>query len=303
VTPSIRLGDVEVTRAVELELPTSPRWLLPEAAEPFALLDAARPWLEPFLNAEGRILQAIQAWVVRTPQHLLLIDTGAGNHKDRAAGNIPAFHMLDTPFLDRLAEAGARPEDVDYVLMTHMHVDHVGWNTRLEGGAWVPTFPNARYLFVRPEWEHWSRAAGAAGEGDATRTLVEDSLRPVLDAGLADLVPADHRISPHVWLEPSHGHTPGHVCVRVSGGAGPEAPQAVFSGDLLHAPLQCAAPDERPALDRDAAAGRAARRAFLERYAGTRTLVLGAHFGGPGAGYVERDGATEPARYRLDALR
>ena len=286
---SVRIGDVQVTRVEELVIPTSVRWLLPDA--PADALDNARPWLEPhFINERGHLLQSVHTLVVRTPEHTMLIDTGVGNGKVREGG-VPAFHMLDTPFLDNLAAAGAAPDDVNYVLCTHMHTDHVGWNTRLADGRWVPTFPNARYLFVDREWSYWSAEAERSAP---TRTLVDDSLQPVVDAGLVDIVGPTHQVSEHVWLEPSHGHTPGHVCVSISSGG----VEAVVSGDVMHSPIQCAYPHPRSALDRDEAPAREARRAFLARYADSGVMVFGTHFAAPSVGRIVRDGGA----YRFEAI-
>jgi glyoxylase-like metal-dependent hydrolase (beta-lactamase superfamily II) len=278
----IQIGEIEIRCVEELVIPTSVRWMLPGA--PPDALERARSWLEPhFINERGHLLQSVHTFVVKTPEHTILVDTCAGNSKVRDTGGVSAFHMLDTPFLERLAEAGAAAEDVDFVVCTHFHSDHVGWNTRLAEGRWVPTFPNARYVFVEREWRHWE-AEAARSEG--VRTLVEDSIRPVLDAGLADLVEPDHRVSSAVWLEPSHGHTPGHVCVRIAS----HGADAVVTGDVMHSPIQCAYPDVKPALDQEEAPAREARRAFLERYADSGVLVLGTHFSLPAAGRIVRDG-------------
>ncbi len=290
----LQVGDAAVTIVQELAMPTSARWLFPDAPDPFAILERARPWLEPhFLDADGHLVQSIQSYVVRTPGMLVVIDTGIGNDKHRPGG-FAGWDMRSGPFLDDLRAAGCAPEEVDVVLNTHMHGDHVGWNTRLVDGRWVPTFPNARYVFARPEWEHWQREAERA-EG-STRQLVEDSLQPVFDAGRVDLVPTDHRLADGLWFEPSPGHTPGHVNVRLSS----RGADAVFVGDAFHSPIQCAAPGERPALDRPEAAGAAAatRRAILARYAGTDVLMLGAHFAPPSAGRVRVAGDA----YRFDAV-
>ena len=157
VTAPIRVGDVEITRVEELVLPTSVRWMLPDATR--EAVDAAREWLVPhFMNEDGYLLQSMHTFVLRTPDRLMLVDTGVGNDKQRGGG-IPAFHMLETPFLERLSAAGVEPDDVDTVLCTHMHTDHLGWDARLQDGAWTPTFPNARHLFVEREWDHWVREA------------------------------------------------------------------------------------------------------------------------------------------------
>lgn len=281
-------GDIQITYVEELTLPTSVRWMLDgvdrEAAE------ACAGWMRPhYQSADGYLLQSIHTLIVRTPDHLMLVDTGVGNGKDRAGG-IPAFNHLDTDFLARLAEAGVDPLEVDTVLCTHMHTDHVGWDTHLRDGEWVPTFPNARHLFVESEWMHWHEVAR---EAEATARLLEDSITPVFEAGLVDLVPADHRVSEHVRLVPSHGHSPGHVTVEVTAGGR----TAALIGDVMHSPMQAAFPDIKPPLDREQAAPAAARRALLERYADSDTLVLGAHWPWPPA-RIKRDGDA----HRVEAV-
>jgi glyoxylase-like metal-dependent hydrolase (beta-lactamase superfamily II) len=288
ISSTLRVGEVEVTRVEELVLPTAMWWLLPDAPED--AVDQHREWMAPFVNERGHILQSIHTFVVKADGLTILVDTGVGNHKQRD-GSIPAFHMLDTNYLERLAAAGAAPDEVDLVLITHMHTDHCGWNTTLVDGVWQPTFANARTLFVQREWEYWASFDERSGEGTL---LVEDSLRPVEEAGLADLVEADHAVSPSVRLEPSHGHTPGHVCVRISSGGD----EAVITGDVMHSPIQCAYPDPQPRLDNDAEPARLARRSFLERYADSGVTVLGTHFGGPTAGRISAEGDA----YRFDAV-
>lgn len=283
-----RAQSVEIAYVEELTLPTSVRWMLEGVDR--AAADAAAGWMRPhYQNADGYLMQSIHTLVVRTPEQVVLVDTGVGNGKERGGG-IPAFNQLDTPFLERLAEAGVAPGDVDLVLCTHMHTDHVGWDTHLEGGRWVPTFPNARHLFVEREWTHWHEVAG---EAEAAARLLADSITPVEEAGLVDLVPADHQVSEWIRLVPSHGHSPGHVTVEVSAGGR----TAALIGDVMHSPLQAAFPDIKPPLDREQAAPAAARRAVLERYADTETLVLGAHWPWPPA-LIRRDGAA----YRVEAV-
>jgi glyoxylase-like metal-dependent hydrolase (beta-lactamase superfamily II) len=221
----------------------------------------------------------VHSFVVETGDLTLLVDTGIGNDKPRDGG--PPFHMLQTGFLEDLAAAGFKPEAVDLVLCTHLHVDHVGWNTRLLDGRWVPTFPRARYLVVREEWTHW---AAQADEG--ARTIMADSVRPVLEAGLVDLVAPDHRISPELSLWPTPGHTPGHVSLHLSAGGR----EAVITGDLMHHPIQCAEPDWASRFCTDPEAARRTRRAFLARCAEQDLLVLGTHFHAETAGRVVRHG-------------
>ena len=270
----LAVGRFHVGAVVETTGPTRPTWLFP-AATPEALAPH-REWLAPhFLDADGRLLQSVHTFVVQTPDLTVLVDTCIGNDKDR--GGRRPFHMLRTAFLDDLRAAGIAPEAVDVVICTHLHVDHVGWNTRLADGRWVPTFPRARYLFGRREWEHWT----SEGEDD-TKRILADSVAPVLEAGLAELVEMDHRVADGIWLEPTPGHTPGHVSVRLaSGGA-----EAVITGDLMHHPVQVAEPAWQSAFDTDPDQARETRRAFCGRYADRPVTVLGTHFHHPTAGRI-----------------
>jgi len=276
----LTLGRLRVSAVVERAGPTRPAWLLPDATP--EAVERHREWLAPhFIDDKGRFLQSIHAFVLQAPAFTAIVDTCVGNDKDRG-GRAP-FHMLQTTFLDDLKAAGVAPESVDLIVCTHLHVDHVGWNTRLDGGRWVPTFPRARHLFARQEWEHWSRE-----NEDDTKRIMADSVTPVLDAGLADLVAMDHRVSDEMWFEPTPGHTPGHMSVRLkSGGA-----EAVITGDLMHCPVQVAEPDWCSHFDSDAEQARRTRRAFCERYADTAVAVLGTHFHHPTAGRIVRHGSA-----------
>ena len=276
----LTLGRLRVSAVVERAGPTRPTWLLPDATP--EAVERHREWLAPhFMDDKGRFLQSIHSFVIQAPGFTALVDTCVGNDKDRG-GRAP-FHMMQTTFLDDLKAAGVTPESVDLVVCTHLHVDHVGWNTRLESGRWVPTFPRARHLFARREWEHWS-----SENQDDTKRIMADSVTPVLDAGLADLVAMDHRVSGEMWFEPTPGHTPGHVSVRLaSGGA-----EAVITGDLMHCPVQVAEPDWCSHFDSDPGQARTTRRAFCERYANTAVAVLGTHFHHPTAGRIVRHGST-----------
>jgi len=167
-------------------------------------------------------------------------------------------------------------------------VDHVGWNTMLKDGKWLPTFSNARYLIGRKEWDYWSKA-----QDESDKTIQDDSVRPILDAGLADLVESDHKITSEVWLEPTPGHTPGHVSVRVAS-AGKEA---VITGDLMHHPVQCGDPRLSSNFDVDRKQAQDTRRGFLEKYKDGNVLVLGTHFASPTAGRIASSGVA----YRFEA--
>jgi glyoxylase-like metal-dependent hydrolase (beta-lactamase superfamily II) len=277
---ALTIGRISVSTVIERAGPTPPTWLLPDVTP--EALEGHREWLAPhFLDAKGRFVMSIHTFVVRTPDVTVLVDTCVGNDKDRG-GRAP-FHMMHTSFLEDLGAAGVPPESVDVVICTHLHVDHVGWNTRLENGRWIPTFPRARHLFARPEWEHWSTESS-----EDTKRVLADSVQPVLDAGLADLVDVTHRVSDEIWLEPTPGHTPGHVSVRLRSGDA----DAVITGDLMHHPVQMAEPDWCSGFDSDLPQARATRRAFCQRYADGPVRVLGTHFHHPTAGRIVRHGAT-----------
>lgn len=285
------IGHLRISAVVERAGPTRPTWLLPDALP--EAVERHRTWLAPhFLDASGRFLQSIHTFVVQTPGLTALVDTCVGNDKDR--GGRQPFHMMRTTFLDDLKAAGFPPESIDLVLCTHLHVDHVGWNTRLENGRWVPTFPRARHLFARREWEHW------AAEPDAdSKRIMADSVAPVLDAGLAELVEMDHRLSDELWLEPTPGHTPGHVSVRLRSGDG----DAVITGDLMHNPVQVAEPGWASHFDSDPEQARQTRRAFCARYADAPVAVLGTHFHHPTVGRIVRHREGESWRFVVGAPR
>jgi glyoxylase-like metal-dependent hydrolase (beta-lactamase superfamily II) len=274
-----KVGDITITRVLEMEMPVPyhPQYSFIREATPDALREL--PWLYPhFVTEDGALRLSIHALLVQAPGLNLIVDTCVGNDKPRSLlGN----RALSTTFLDSLAAAGCPREQVDVVVCTHLHVDHVGWNTMLVDGAWVPTFPNARYLIGRREYEHWSR------EGDdEQQTILGDSIRPIFDQGLATLVEMNHRISPEISLTPTPGHTPGHVSVQIeSGGA-----RALITGDMLHHPCQFGHPEWSPSFDSDPVSGANMRRAVMERVAGEPVLVIGTHFAAPTAGRVVREG-------------
>lgn len=275
-----RLGEVRITRIVEIGRSSFPTASMLPDSTPDAVARHL-PWLRPhFFDEEaGDIGSRIQTYVVRTPEHTVLIDTGVGNDKRRDGS--PAWNLRHGTYLDDLAAAGIAPEDVDLVVITHLHVDHVGWNTRLVDGRWVPTFPRARYLIVGAEWEFWrhERDRGAEPYG-----VIDDSVVPIVEAGRAVLVDAEHVIDEHLTFEPWPGHTPGHAAVRLRTAGG----EAVFSGDVMHRVVQVAEPQWNSRFCADAAQARASREAFVERHADTGTLVLAAHFPRPGYIVTER---------------
>ncbi|MGN9784109.1 MBL fold metallo-hydrolase [Nonomuraea sp. ZG12] len=231
----------------------------------------------------GDPVLVFRSHVLRTPQSVIVLDTGWGNHKERRLD--PYGHLLDTGYLDTMTAAGVDPTDVDYVFCTHLHQDHVGWNTRLVDGAWVPTFPNATYLFVRQEYEHWTTSATPGSYGHDSFI---DSVLPVVEAGLHRLVEPGHAIDDTVHVELLPGHTPGHSGLHVTSGT----QEAVFTGDLFHIVHQFARPDWHIVVEHDVQQGVATRRAFVDRYTGTGVRVVPAHFNLPAGGYLEPHGFT-----------
>jgi len=271
-----KIGDVRVTRLVEIEMTSSATWLLPDATSENL---ARETWLQPhFADDQGRMVLSIHSLLIESQGQRILVDTCVGNDKQRS---IPNWSRRQGPYLQDLGEAGFPPHSIDVVLCTHLHIDHVGWNTRLENGRWVPTFPSARYLFAKTEFDWWTE-----NDDQAFGPVIEDSVRPVFDAGLVDLVETDHAVTDEVRLEPTPGHTPGHVSVHIAS----RGEEAVVTGDLMHHPVQCAHPDWGSSADVDSAAAFETRRRFLERYADRPVLVLGTHFATPTAGRIVRDG-------------
>ena len=287
-----RIGDVSIHRVLEFEGPLiAPRILLPDSTD--EAIDRHRSWLEPNLldPATGDLILAFHSLIVRTPTHTVLVDTCGGNDKHRPQK--PRYHLKSHPYLANLEAAGFPPEEIDVVLCTHMHVDHVGWNTRLLDGEWTPTFPNARYLFARDELAFW--VSHYETEAFTDDPYYKDSILPVIEAGQAETVEGDHAIDDWVRLVPTPGHTPGHVCVEVAS----RGVHAVLSGDLMHHPVQCAEPDWSSCFCVDAEHSRRTRRAFLAEHAESGALILPAHFPTPAAGRVLAAG--DGWRFRFDS--
>ncbi|GLH82519.1 MBL fold metallo-hydrolase [Bradyrhizobium sp. SSBR45G] len=271
------VGRVRIIKFVELETIGGTRFILPQAT-PEAI--RAQSWLTPdFATAEGRLKMSIHTLVLETPTKRIVVDTGLGN--DKQGRSVPVWNNRTMPFLETMSTAGFPPESIDLVICTHLHVDHVGWNTRLVDDRWVPTFPNARYLFGRTEYEHWRDHSSAA---DETATFA-DSVQPIVDAGRAELVASDAVVSDEITLIPTPGHGLGHVSLHVrSDGA-----EALLSGDVAHHPSQMAHLDWSSTVDFDPAQAAATRQALFSRFADTGTLVIGGHFD---AGHISRDGAA-----------
>ncbi|WP_149537605.1 MBL fold metallo-hydrolase [Siccirubricoccus phaeus] len=278
---SFRLGDLTIHRIIEEERPLfDPLEFFPTLTK--EVLEENRSWLEPTSidPATGKLILCIQSYIVETPHHKILVDTCVGNHKDRPTR--PFWHQkTDETWQRNLAGAGFRPEDIDYVMCTHLHVDHVGWNTQLKDGRWVPTFPKARYIFGAKEYAYW--------EAEHKRTpnpVIADSVLPIVEAGQAELVATDHAMNDHIRLIPTPGHTPDHYAVELGKGD----TLGVLTGDLIHSPIQARYPELGMRADVDSAQGAVTRRKFLECHCDSGRLMCTGHFASPSTGHFTRWG-------------
>ena len=276
------VGEISISQVVEQRgAGFAPDFLFPDW-DP-AVLERHKALMIPecFDQAQSRFIASIHTWVLRTLHHIILIDSCAGNDKNRPA--LPRFHQQKLPFLERLAEAGVSPDAVDYVCCTHLHVDHCGWNTRLVDGRWVPTFPNAKYVFSKAEYEHWK---GPAGREGFNAGVYQDSVLPVVESGQAEIVDGEAAIGNGLTFHPTPGHSFGHVAIKlVNAGQ-----QGVFSGDIMHQPLQVFRPDWNTTFCEHPEQARASRRWLLEHAAERGATVFTAHFANSSAGRVTRRG-------------
>jgi len=285
------VGDILISSFIERDGPwRAPTVMFPTGDRATALGHLAD--MPPCVYDAARDLLVItyQTFVVRTPRHTILIDTCVGEDKPLRG---PALDYPKKAWLDGFAAHGLRFEDIDYVFCTHLHVDHCGWNTRLVDGRWVPTFPNATYIFGRREYEAWEAAAGAPDRDEARSAIWEDSCLPVVEAGQARLVEADFELEDGIWLTPAFGHSPGQVCVNFRSKGG----HAIFTGDMMHHPLQCVEPDWSTMFCPEPGEAAQSRRRILAEVADSATIVVPAHFPGQTAGYV--DSAGDAWRWRF----
>src|SRR5262245_24727338 len=286
---SIDLGGIVIRDVLEFAGPRfRPHELLPDSTP--ERIAVHRSWMEPDLYDAARDLLWIdrRSYIVQTRHHTILVDTCVGEDKERTR---PSFHHLRSPWMGNFRTLGLAPEAVDVVFCTHMHADHVGWNTRLANGRWVPTFPNARYLFGRIELDFCR--SELARRPDPDGPILEDSVLPIIDAGQAVLVDDSYEIEPGVFLELTAGHTPGHLCLHLQG-----TRRAVLTGDLMHHPVQVWEPQWNSCFCLDAARSRQTRQDFLQRHCETDALILPTHFGRGAAGRV----MSRPGGFRFDFL-
>jgi glyoxylase-like metal-dependent hydrolase (beta-lactamase superfamily II) len=278
---NLTVGDLTIHRIIEQETTFLPALEMLPGLTPDLLAENI-PWMREAgaIDAEGVLILCFQSYIVKTPHHTILVDSCIGNDKPRPLR--PKWNMkTDGTYMRALASAGFSVDDIDYVMCTHLHVDHVGWNTRLEGDRWVPTFPNARYIFAKDEFDYWTE--------QHAKTAVPpfaDSVLPIVEARRAEIVRNDYEIGDHARILPTPGHTPGHVAFAFGRGRD----TAVVSGDLMHSPLQARYPELSAKFDVDQAQAAVTRRNFLEHYCDTDTLCCTAHFPSPSTGKIRRWG-------------
>jgi len=288
---SWQVGDVTVTRIVELwDFQDNIQMTMPDATAEEVI---ALAWLHPhYATPDGKQRMNFQGFVVQAPGRVIVVDSciGAGRQRD-----FDVFCDLPEGFIEDLESLGISRHDVDTVMCTHLHFDHVGWNTYKdpETGEFKPTFPNARYLFGKTEYDAWQNTL--RHDGVHTDTHLVECVDPIVKAGMADFIAADHEIAAGIRCEPSHGHTPGHVHVRISS----QGQDAVITGDLMHHPMQVAMPYRQATFDMDKEAGRKTRMGFVEKYADSGVMVIGAHFMDPTAGHISTHGDGD---VRFDGL-
>ena len=278
---TFKAGDLTIHRIIEQETSFVPAQEMLPTLTPEVLAEN-RAWMQAAnaLDANDVLLLCFQSYVVKTPHHTILIDSCIGNDKPRPLR--PKWNMkTDDTYMRALAAAGISVGDIDYVMCTHLHVDHVGWNTRLENGRWVPTFPKARYVFAKTEFDYW-----AGVHAKTPVPVFEDSVLPIVEAKRCEIVGNEAAIGDHVRILPTPGHTPGHSAFRLGRGKD----DAVFSGDLMHSPMQTRFPEMSLKFDVDQAEAGKTRRSFLERYCDTDTLCCTAHFPSPSVGRIKRRG-------------
>jgi glyoxylase-like metal-dependent hydrolase (beta-lactamase superfamily II) len=283
-----QIGTWQVQRVEEMLTPGfDPAFLFPHY-DPAVLTEHPMLAAPEFFDAEtGKLMSSMQSWLLRHGTHVIIIDTGCGNDKVRANAAFQRFHRLQLPYLERLAALGVQPEDVTMVINTHLHVDHVGWNTRLVDGHWVPTFPNARYLIGRQELAHWRDPEGGPALHPWGVPVIADSVDPVVNAGLVELIGDGDAVLPGMTVQAVPGHTAGQLAFWLDS----EGQRGVFTADVFHQPMQIVRPDWNSCFCEIADVAIATRRKLLAEAAESEAVLFPSHPGKPHAGRVAREGA------------
>lgn len=251
-----------------------------------AVVDRHRDWLLPahYDEASGWLKLSVHSWLLKIGGKTILIDTCVGNHKPRP--HRPKWHLMETKYFDRLKAAGVEPDQLDMVMCTHLHVDHVGWNTRLDNGRWVPTFRNAKYVFSRADYDHYLKLDSDPKTGPVNAGSFRDSVLPVVEAGLTQMVDGAARLDENLTVEPAPGHTPGTIAIKFDS----RGEKALFCGDILHHALQVYHPEWNSFACADAAGARKSRREALEHCAGSGARLMPCHFGAPFSCHIDHKG-------------
>ena len=278
-----RIGLFTIDRVIETEGAFAPLdFVLPTVDMDRVRAESA--WLRPtFLDARDQLVMSFHSYILRTPEHNILIDTCVGDDKDRPLR--PSWHQQKSGYLAALARAGLRPEQIDFVCCTHLHADHVGWNTQQRDGRWVPTFAHAHYLFSELEYGHWEREHRLAleqGKPVPNHGSFADSVLPIVDAGQAVFIRGNHELQAGVHLEAAPGHTPGNCVLH----ARSQGAHAVFSGDILHTPVQLIDLSWSSRFCHDAQQAEATRRKLIGELTDQPSVLMAAHFPTPVAGRI-----------------
>jgi glyoxylase-like metal-dependent hydrolase (beta-lactamase superfamily II) len=287
---TIRMGAFGIHRIEERVIPfTHAQAFFPDLTQEM-LETCMRELPTGNFTADGILYLSFHAHIVRTPRYTIVVDTCCGN--DKVLPSAPQFANLQTPFLAGLQAAGIRPEEVDFVMCTHLHFDHVGWNTQLIDGSWRPTFPNAKYIISKDEYNYWDGLC-KSGVVNIHTDSFKQSVHPVERAGNAILVDHDYQLDDGIWMEPCPGHTPGNVLINLAS----EGSHSVILGDVIHHQLQLRFPEISSRADEDKVLARSSRMALIERYADSSSLMLPAHFPPPSVGRIL---SAEPGGYKFE---
>ena len=281
-----RIGDIQIDIALEMAIDDGfpSEVLVPSMTQD--VVEEHRDLLFPFcINPVNNGLKlSIHTWIVKTAHHTILIDTCCGNHKDRPTFELA--HQLNTPYLDKLAAAGVRPEEVDMVMCTHLHVDHCGWNTQLKDGRWVPTFPKAKYIFSKAEFDQWNPADDRFPKAEINNGVFEDSVLPIIQAGQAQMVEGIHALEDNLIIEPAPGHTNGSIVLKIES----KGERGLFAGDTLHHATQVLRPEWNSGFCTFPDQSARTRRGLMEHCAEKNALLMPAHFPPPHAVRVRAKG-------------